>query len=68
MPKKKKRYGGAALSVINELFQPSAASAQIIIEEQREQRVALPSPTDKNFKQKIVITLPQRVVPEDQAS
>jgi len=68
LAKKKRRYGGATLSVINELFQPSAANAQIVIEEQREQRVALPSPTDKDFKKKIVISLPQKDEPADPAS
>ncbi|MFM6980557.1 MAG: hypothetical protein ACKOWE_04050 [Micrococcales bacterium] len=68
MAKKKRRYGGAALSVINELFQPSAASAQIVIEEQKEARVALPSPIDKDFKKKVTITLPQKDEPKDPAS
>jgi hypothetical protein len=35
LAKKKRRYGGATLSVINELFQPSAANAQIVIEAAR---------------------------------
>lgn len=62
--KKKRRYGGAALAVINELFQPSAANAKIEIEEQREARVALPAPVDKDFKQKITITLNQKDEPK----
>ena len=40
----------AGLQVINELFQPSAANSALIIEEQREARVANPSPEDKLFE------------------
>jgi hypothetical protein len=32
---------------VNEIFQPSAANATIILEEKREERVAMPSPEDK---------------------
>lgn len=68
MAKKKRRYGGAALAVINELFQPSAANANLVIEEQREARLALPSPIDKDFKKKVTITLRQKDEPSDPAS
>ena len=46
----KRRFGrgsGAAMSVVNEMFQPSAANAAVIIEEKREARKAMPSPEDK---------------------
>jgi hypothetical protein len=46
----KRRFGrgsGAAMSVVNELFQPSAANAAVVIEEKREARKAMPSPDDK---------------------
>jgi len=46
----KRRFGrgsGAAMSVVNELFQPSAANAAVVIEEKREARKAMPAPDDK---------------------
>lgn len=43
----------AGLEVINELFQPSAANAALIIEEQREARKATPSPEDKGLDELI---------------
>ena len=43
----------AGLQVINELFQPSAANAALIIEEQREARKPLPSPEDKGLDELI---------------
>lgn len=46
----KRRFGrgsGAAMSVVNELFQPSAANAAVILEEKREARKAMPAPEDK---------------------
>jgi hypothetical protein len=48
-PKRKKSYpaSGAVLFGINEVFQPTAANASIILGEQRESRKALPSPEDK---------------------
>jgi hypothetical protein len=47
----RKRSGGAggALGIFNELYNPSAHSAQIIVEEQRRAVVAKPSPTDKDL-------------------
>jgi hypothetical protein len=47
----KKRYpiSGAMLSGVTEVFQPSAANASAVVEEQREARKALPSPEDKDF-------------------
>lgn len=48
---KKLGRGGAlaGIQVINELFQPSAANAAIIIEEQKEARAPMPSPEAKEF-------------------
>ena len=43
----------AGLQAINELFQPSAANAALIIEEQREARKPLPSPEDKGLDELI---------------
>lgn len=41
------RSGAAAgLGVVQELFQPSAANASAVIEEQREARHAIPAPGD----------------------
>ena len=42
----------AMMSVVNELFQPSAANAAIVLEEQKEQRTAIPSGEDKDFANK----------------
>lgn len=51
--------GAAMMSVVNELFQPSAANAAIVLEEQKEQRTAIPSGEDKDFANKtITIVLP----------
>lgn len=50
----------AMMSVVNELFQPSAANAAIVLEEQKEQRTAIPSGEDKDFANKtITIVLPE---------
>ncbi len=45
-PRKVKKYraSGAVLFGINEIFQPSAANAATVQEEQRESRRAIPSP------------------------
>lgn len=45
-----KRPSGAAgmLGVFNELYNPSAHSAQIVVEEQKEAIKPNPSPMDKN--------------------
>jgi hypothetical protein len=47
----RKRPGGAggALGIFNELYNPSAHSAQIIVEEQRRAVVPKPSPADKDL-------------------
>lgn len=52
---KKLGRGGAAagLHAINEIFHPSAANASVILEEQKEARVAIPSPEDKDFERMI---------------
>lgn len=42
------------LSVVNELFSPSAANAAVVVEEQKERRVAVPSPEDKDFANKSI--------------
>jgi uncharacterized membrane protein len=49
-PKRFKKYpiAGAALGVVNELYQPSAANAAVIVEEQKVARKATPSPEDKH--------------------
>lgn len=48
-PKRFKKYpiAGAALGVVNELYQPSAANAAVIVEEQKVARKATPAPEDK---------------------
>lgn len=48
-PKRFKKYpiAGAALGVVNELYQPSAANAAAIVEEQKVARKATPAPEDK---------------------
>jgi hypothetical protein len=47
-PRKAKKYraSGAVLFGVNEIFQPSAANAAAIQEEQKESRRAIPSPED----------------------
>lgn len=47
-PRKAKKYraSGAVLFGINEIFQPSAANAASVQEQQRESRRAIPSPED----------------------
>jgi hypothetical protein len=47
-PRKAKKYraSGAVLFGINEIFQPSAANAASVQEEQKEARRAIPSPGD----------------------
>ena len=51
-PKKFKKYpiAGAALGVANELYQPSAANAAVIVEEQKIAKKATPAPEDKPNK------------------
>lgn len=51
-PKRFKKYpiAGAALGVVNELYQPSAANAAVIVQEQKVARKATPSPEDKPNK------------------
>jgi hypothetical protein len=51
LPKRSGGVGGA-LGVFNELFQPNAHTAQIILEEQREAIKPKPSPEDKPNKKK----------------
>lgn len=41
---------GAAFASVQELFQPSAANAATIVEEQKEARHALPSPNEPDFE------------------
>jgi hypothetical protein len=50
----RKQPGGAggALGIFNELYNPSAHSAQMIVEEQNRAIVPKPSPTDKLGKEK----------------
>jgi gas vesicle protein len=43
---RKNRASGAVLFGINEIFQPSAANAASVQEEQKESRRAIPSPED----------------------
>ncbi len=50
--RKRPSGAGGALGVFNELYNPSAHSAQIIIEEQREAIKPKPSPEDKPSKKK----------------
>ena len=49
-----KRYGGnpaaAMMGAVNEVFHPNAHNAQIVLEEKREARIAMPSPEDKPLK------------------
>ena len=47
-PRKAKKYraSGAVLFGINEIFQPTAANAASVQEEQKEARRAIPSPED----------------------
>jgi hypothetical protein len=47
-PRKAKKYraSGAVLFGINEIFQPSAANATSVQEQQKEARRAIPSPED----------------------
>lgn len=47
-PRKVRKYraSGAVLFGINEIFQPSAANAASVQEEQRESKRAIPSPED----------------------
>ncbi len=50
---------GAGLGVVQEFFQPSAANAALIAEEQREARTPMPAAEDKNFEDnRIVISVP----------
>ena len=47
---KKYRTSGAFLGVVNEIFQPSAANASVVVEEQKVARKATPAPEDKPNK------------------
>ena len=48
------------MSVVNELFNPSAANSAVILEEQKERRTAIPAAEDKDFaKNTITIVLPK---------
>lgn len=47
---KKYRTSGAFLGAVTEIFQPSAANAAVIVEEQKIARKANPSPEDKPNK------------------
>ena len=47
---KKYPIAPAALGVVNELYQPSASNAALIVEEQKVARKAMPSPEDKPNK------------------
>lgn len=51
-PKRHKKYptSGAALGVVNEIFQPTAANAAVVVEEQKVARKATPAPEDKPNK------------------
>jgi hypothetical protein len=54
-PEKLKKYkkrptSGAFLGVVQEMFQPGAANASIVVEEQKESRKATPSADDKQNK------------------
>ena len=51
-PKRRKKYptSGAFLGVVNEIFQPSAANASVVVEEQKVSRKATPSPEDNPNK------------------
>lgn len=47
---KKYRTSGAFLGAVTEIFQPSAANASIVVEEQKVARKATPAPEDKPSK------------------
>ena len=47
---KKYRTSGAFLGAVTEIFQPSAANASIVVEEQKVARKATPAPGDKPSK------------------
>ena len=51
-PKRYKKYrtSGAFLGAITEIFQPSAANASVVVEEQKVARKATPAPEDKPNK------------------
>lgn len=51
-PKRRKKYptSGAFLGAVTEGFQPSAANAAVVVEEQKIARKATPSPEDKPNK------------------
>ncbi|MEN9342722.1 MAG: hypothetical protein RIR24_309 [Actinomycetota bacterium] len=51
--RKRQSGAGGALGIFNELYNPSAHSAQIIVEEQRRAVVPKPSPADKDLDRKI---------------
>jgi hypothetical protein len=50
--RKRSSGAGGALGIFNELYNPSAHSAQIIVEEQRRAVVPKPSPADKDLNRK----------------
>lgn len=51
-PKRYKKYrtSGAFLGAVTEIFQPSAANASVVVEEQKVARKATPAPEDKPNK------------------
>ena len=56
--KKLGRSGSAVgLGVVQELFQPSAANAAVVLEEQREARQAIPAPGDPINDRGAVVTI-----------
>lgn len=53
--------GAAVLDSLNVVYQPSAAHAAELLNEQREQRTAIPSAADKPFDEKrIIIAIPDK--------
>ncbi|MEY4559435.1 MAG: hypothetical protein RLZ82_450 [Actinomycetota bacterium] len=51
-PKRHKKYrtSGAFLGAVTEIFQPTAANASVVVEEQKVARKATPAPEDKPNK------------------
>jgi hypothetical protein len=51
-PKPRRKYptSGAFLGAVTEIFQPSAANASVVVEEQKVARKATPAPEDKPNK------------------
>lgn len=53
--------GAAVVDSLNVIYQPSAAHATELLNEQREQRTAIPSAADKPFDEKsITIAIPEK--------